>query len=83
MGTGLAFLNEGRAAKMAIALAEAGYGVRWYPDNTPHVVMTSATFEQVRKISNRTKGLILDWHRVEIIDVGGAAAPEKSDDGSE
>ena len=82
MGMGLAFRDEGRAAKMAIALAEAGYGVMWCPDDKPRVVMTSATYEQIQTVSKCTKGSIPNWQRVARIDIGGTTA-EKSDHGSE
>lgn len=69
MGTALLFHEKGRAAKIAVALQAEGYGVMWYPDDKPQVVMTSATQAQVKTLSSLTKGVAREWWAMASIDV--------------
>ena len=69
-GTALKFLEEARAALVAIVLKDKGFGVTWKHD-APNIVMTQASKSQVREICDNRKGVIEDWFELPEIDCGG------------
>ena len=79
MGAAMRFREAARAARVAVALRNAGYGVLWRPD-APEVIMTSASRAEAREVAKRNPGTLDDWYQRAEIDCGvgegTAATPE-------
>lgn len=76
MGTALRFNEEARAAFMALVLRSVGHGVLWERE-APMMVMTSAGKSEVRELSEKHKGAVIEeWWKLPDINCGRRTADE-------